>query len=305
MRITPTLIIPVTTCFLIWPALVGCHTPPMTYSASQLQSPSARARAAYLYWQRNNVPSLREKDYRRIALVDFSVEYVTAKMEMPGQNQPTFSPPAIAPGHIGLEYSGLFRKKLNFDESLCRQLADELHQMFISHLTRRGFEVVDSAEIRQAPAYQRLETSPRDNGSILQELNLIGSDTGRTKKMIIYPATGLQIVTGADGEDIEDVELDLLDQLHADVSLRVHIRVGVYQDHASIERGSIIWILTRDVVGNSTANRSLLSDNIVVTPRGFAPLQGEVYDVDSHKYLQAIRLLFPVYISMAIEPELY
>lgn len=303
MRISSTHIIAVTTCLLVWPALVGCHPAPMTYSAADLQTPDARARAAQLYWQRNNVPPLRPKGYRRIALVDFSVEYVTAKIEMPGRTQPTFSPPAIAPGHIGLEYSGLFRKQLSFDQSFCRQLADELHQMFVSHLTARGFEVCAPAEIRQAPAYQRLKTSPCDDGSILQELNLVGSDTGRTKKTITYPATGLQIVVGAVSEDIEDVELDLLDQLHADVSLRARIRVGVYQNHASVERGSIVWVLTRDLVGNITANRSLVSDSIVVTRAGFLPLQGELYTVDSHQYLEAMRLLFPAYISMAFEPE--
>ncbi len=282
-------------------SLLGCHAAPMTYSAADLQSAKTRARVAHLYWARNNVPARWEQRYRRVAIVDFSVEYVTAKIEVPGEQQPTFSPPAVAPAQIGIEFGGLFRKQSNYEPSLYQELADELHAMFTSELATRGFELLPAAEICGARAYQRLRTQERDDGSILQEFNLIGSDAGRVKQMVTYPATGYRIVSGAGQGDIEDVELALLDELGADVALRIHVRVGVYHGRASVERGSIIWVLARDVVGNLTAEKSLLSDELVVEAEGFVPIQGQACAVDSRKYLEALRQLFPPYISMAFE----
>jgi len=303
MRVRNAYLIGLASGIVVWPGLFGCHTAPMSYSAADLQSPETRARAAGLYWQRNNVPTLRERGCRRVAILDFSVEYVTGKIEVPGETQPTFSPPALAPAHVGLEYGGLFRKQINFKEALYRQLADELYAMLVEELVQRGFEVLAPSEVSAAAAYQRLKTRAHDDGSVLQEFNLIGSDTGRIKRIVTYPASGLRIVTGAAEGEIEQVELALLNELPADVSLRVHIRVGVYQRRASLERGSIAWVLTRDVVGNLTADRSLLSDDAVATSQRFLPIEGEAYAVDSERYLEAMRLLFPPYISMAFEAQ--
>lgn len=285
----------------VWISLLGCHAAPMTYSAADLQSAKTRARVAHLYWTRNNVPPEWEKRYRRVALVDFSVEFITAKIEVPGEEQPTFSPPAVAPAHVGLEFGGLFRKQFNYQPTLYRELADELCAMFIDELAARGLEVAAPEEVCGARAYQRLQTRQRDDGSILQELNLIGSDAGRVKQMVTHPASGYRIITGARQGDVERVELALLDELEADVALRVHVRVGVYRGRASVERGSVIWVLARDLVGNLTAEKSLLSDECIVETEGFVPIQGVAYAVDSQKYTEALRQLFAPYVSMVFE----
>jgi len=282
-------------------ALLGCHAAPLTYSAADLQSPRSRAKAAPLYWRCNNVPDIRQLERRRVAILDFSVEFITGKVEMPGQTQPTFSPPAIAPAHVGVEYSGLFRKQYEFDEQLYREATDGIYRIFIDALAERGFEVLPNDLVRESSAYKRLAVQDREAGSLLQEMNIIGSDTGRIKQMVTIPASGLRIVVRAAAGDIEEVELAMLDELDVDLSLRAHIRVGVYQDRASIDRGSVIWLLTRDAVGNLTADKSLLSDDVVATPGEFIPLQGRLFNIDSEGFLAAMRKMFPPYIAMAFE----
>lgn len=281
-------------CFAAALIIGGCHESSMT-------SPAAGQELASTYWKRHNVPNMSQRGYKRIAITDFSVEFVTVRMESPLESQSAFTPPPITPGQHGAVVSGLRRKQISFEPSLCKEVTDEMYDLFVGSLKSRGLEALPREEVTASEAYKRFSTLGTRDSSLTQRINLVGSDTGRTKRVKVYPASGLRIINGARNEDIEDVEADLLLELNADVSLRVHVRVGVFHGHASLERGSTVWVQSRDVIGNLTSDRSLLSEDVVVDEEKFKQLKGQPYIVLGERYHAAIKKLFPSFVAMGLE----
>ena len=71
------------------------------------------------------------------------------------------------------------------------------------------------------------------------------------------------------------------------------VRVGVHEGAASIERGSIIAITGKNVLGSMESRRSIFSDQAVLKNEGFLPIRGSKYEVHSKKYELAMKNLFP------------
>ncbi len=114
-----------------------------------------------------------------------------------------------------------------------------------------------------------------------------GSDTGRVKQLTVYSADGLAVIRGAGDVDIETVEAEMLEELSADVILRVRIRVGTYGGHPSLERGSTVWVRSPNVAGNLTSDRSLIS-NIRVVEEERDEFGGVALDIRVVRYEQGV-----------------
>jgi hypothetical protein len=281
--------------------LAGCRTAPETLGAADLRGADAPADTASEYWKQEGAPPMGEAGSRRVAIVEFSVEYVTVKHESPFQSQFMAGAPPVTPVTAGLAVSGLQRRQVSFGESLCAELPDELYAMFVAQLVERGFFVLSPERVCGSRAYQRFETAAMDDGSFLQRLNYVSSDTGSIKKMVAYPASGYRLVGEANDGDAEEVELALLDEVGADLALRVRVRVGVYRGHATVERGTVVNVLSRDATGSLNAERSLLSDVEVIDDKRFKAVKGQTVTVDALSYRSAMRRVFPPYMALGYE----
>lgn len=255
---------------LLTAVVAGCSGPAHTYSVVELTSPDVQQRAANTYWKRHDVPIMRDYGYKRVAIVDCSVEFVTRKVEAP-----------------------LKAVEIKYEHALYQAVADELYATFVAALESRGLEVIPGETVQSAVAFRGFVTQL----SIEQSWFGIASDTGRIKRTLIRSPGALRIVEKGRDVEVESVEAALIKEIGADVALRLRARVGVYEGRASLERGTTIWVLSEDVVGNLTADRSLLSDERVA----FEKTEGgtTVYSVETEKYVAAMRKMIPPFIEMA------
>jgi hypothetical protein len=256
--------------------LAGCAStptepPPRITSAAQLASPELRAKYASVYWRRNSVPDMRRYNYKRVAVTEFAVEFITSKIE------------------------GNARKDIAYSQYLFDLLPQELYALFVREVEQQKVEVLPIAAVTKSRAYMRFDTvASKGYRPPMEGVYLAPSDTGRVKQIDIYSAPGLNVLKGAGGADMESVEADLLKEVGADVALRVRLRLGCFAGHATIERGSTVWVLSRDVAGNLSQEMTLASDIRIVEAE-----KGTLVDVWVPKYRAAIEEMFPPLIAMA------
>lgn len=256
--------------FVMGCASTPAQPPPKIVSAAQLANPELQAKYAAVYWQRNSVPDMRKYGYKRVAVTEFAVEFVTSKIE------------------------GDARKNVAYSQYLFDSLPSELYAMFVREVERHGVEVLPAAAVAKSRAYMRFDTIPNGYRPAMEGVYYASSDTGRVKQIEIYSAPGLNILKGAGGKDVEAVEADLLKEVGADVALRVRLRLGCFAGHATLERGSTVWVLSRDVAGNLSQEKTLASDIRIIEEE-----KGASVDVWVPKYRAAVGEMFPPLISMA------
>lgn len=320
-------------------AAPGCETPAEPHTLVHLASPAVQSRLAGEYWSNHSVPEFSLANVQRVAIAEFSVEFVTGKIESPAPgdtadpNPPTDTanlpepagsitesdPPADPASDADTDSEAGAQSELAFETiatparpepietyldyppHVQEKLTDQLYAMLVVELLARGIEVIPRETLRATDAYQRLQTQKYSEATLVDEPNLTSSDTGRITKVAVRPATGLRLITGAAGEPVEAVEADLLNELAADAVIRARIRVGVTQGRAAVERGSTVWVLTRDSAGNLTADRSLISEGSVIDDNQTDPATSRGLAIHGDRFAKAIRSLFPPYLAMAFE----
>lgn len=269
-RQVPAVLVSLTIALVAGCASTPAEPPPKIASAAQLANPELQAKYASVYWRRNSVPDMRQDGYKRVAVTEFAIEFVTAKIE------------------------GDKRKNIAYSQFLFDSLPRELYAIFVQEVQRHRVEVLPTATVTKSRAYMRFDTVANGYRPAMDGVYYASSDTGRTQQIEIYSAPGLKILKGAGNADIEAVESDLLKEIGADVALRVRLRLGSFAGHATLERGSTVWVLSRDVAGNLSQEKTLASDIRIIEEE-----KGELVDVWVPKYRAAVLEMFPPLISMA------
>jgi hypothetical protein len=260
-----------------------------------LTSPQARKAAANHFWLRTNVPDLRGLGYHRIAIAEFVVEFVTAKRELTTdldeylRTHPEAKERASgAVQNIEIAYPNEFDYPAMLYELLCKDL------------TGRGFEVLPLRQVASASAYRSFEGTPESSTVELEDAYASASDTGRVRRLSIRPMPGLSVIRGGGGRAVEAIEEALREELKADVLLRIRVRVGTFNGHATLERGSVVHVVAPHVSGTISAERSLISEEWVLAETQPA-LGGAQARVSLPQYWAAARAMFPVFIAMAFD----
>ncbi|MHC5109801.1 MAG: hypothetical protein ACYTHJ_07985 [Planctomycetota bacterium] len=241
----------------------------------KLRDENAQAKYASVFWKRHGVPDMRPYNYKRIAIAEFTVEFVSRKIE---GNKST-----------SIEYSTY----------LMNDLPNSLYKMFRENLESRGLEVLPPSQVIRSRAFARLDTEMNGFKPELNNTSAFTSDTGRVKELTLYAAEEFRVVRGSGDADIESVEAEMLKELEADVVLRVRIRVGAYGGHPSLERGSTVWVLSPNVAGNLSFERSLISNIRVVEEKRTVIGRGSVLNIMVPDYLRGINEMFPAFLNMA------
>jgi hypothetical protein len=261
-----------------------------------LTQPEIVRQAATKYWRRNNFPRLGKSDSRRVALVDFTVEYVTELLEAPKRQGPTDK--QEKPEDIARRLGRFETRKIIFDSDFQHQLTAEIYAMLVRELEKTTRQIVPTTEIIATHAYQRAKTVAGPQTVLIGEIHRSDPERTYPRKVLVHAASGLRIFKKTPDDRAAQIAVDLLKEIDADVAVRARFRVGIHRGRATIERDSRIWVLSRRVRGNMILERSLISDNSVVTDEDFRLVNPEKYTVDSDKYLATMRRLFPILLEL-------
>ncbi len=277
----------------------GCHAPPVKLSEAKLADPASVRAAAGTYWEHQpEAPPAR--GFRKVALVEFAVEYVTEKLESLVDNQPGVVIHEFIPIGFAASMAGAGRIRIQIDEALRKELPDDMHRYFVDRLKDEGFELVPQEKVRSAAAYGKLKLGSPGHTDLAHAFNVAGTDVGVPRLLVIEPSSDTGLILGTvDGRTVEQVEQELIEEVGADVALRVRFRVSVYRQFASIEKWSILRVTKGDAVGYHFAERSLLSDEKVVRKEDFLPVAGIIKQIDTDAYRGAVKKLYPAFLAMA------
>ena len=281
---------------LLAAVMIGCKKPPDTYRESELADPEIVRLASTKYWRRTNFPRLTMSDSRRVAMVDFTVEFVTEMLEAPtwkGPDDEEEKPEAKA-----LRLGHFKPKKVIFDSDFRQQLTDEIYAILVRELEKTSRQIVPAAEITASQSYQLAKTVAGPQTMLLGQIHREDPDFSYPRKVLVHAAGGLRIFKKTPNDRAAQIAVALLREIGADVAVRARFRVGVHRGRATIKRGSRVWVLSRRVRGNMILKRTLLSDTRVVTDDDFRLVNPDDYTVDSEKYLATMRRLFPTLLRL-------
>ncbi|HKQ46664.1 MAG TPA: hypothetical protein VJZ71_01190 [Phycisphaerae bacterium] len=281
-------------------ALTGCHAPASKLSEADLGEPSKVKSAAPSYWEHEPKGPVTS-GYRKVALVEFAIEYVTEKLESLADNQPGVVIHEFIPIGLATSMAGAGRIRIQLDEAMRKEFPDELHRFFVDRLEAEGMTLVPREAIRASKAFKSLRLEKPGYRDLGHAFNVAGTDVGVPRLLVVEPATGFDVIVGTnDFRTVEQVEQDLIKEVGADVALRVRFRLSVYRQFASMEKWSILRVTKGDTFGYHFAERSLVSDETVVGKEQFLPVAGIIKQIDTDQYRLAIKKLYPPFLNMAV-----
>lgn len=279
----------------------GCHQPPAKLSEANLDSPANVKQAAAGFWEPDQ-QRIPPRGYRKVALVEFAVEYVTEKLESLADNQPGVVIHEFIPIGFVTSMAGAGRIRIQLDEELRREFPDQMRDHFVKALEDEGIELIPTENIRATEAYKKLSLGQPGHTDLGHAFNVAGTDVGVPRLLVIEPASGFDVILGTnDLRTVEEVEQDLIKEIDADAALRVRFRVSVYRQFASIEKWSILRVTKAGAAGYHFAERSLISDEKVVAKEDFLPVAGIIKQIDNDQFRIAINKLYPPFVAMAVQ----
>lgn len=259
------------------------------------------------HWKKEGWWSMPKNAGNKIAIVEFTVDYVTSRDKVLGKNQLNLMTVA--------RVAGVGRREYNFDESLKTSLPDQLYAEFVNKLQAQGYEVVSMDEV--AAAIERAEMVEGKAGVKKGGTYYHGFLSGGGKQKVqIYPVSGLPrlydgfFTFGKNARAMGNVMGDL----GAGTALRVHMRLGLHNGKATAEAGSSIDVFTGlesyelsgkknyycKTFGKIQGHNTLYYDSPVVDEKRFEAFKGNVWDVNSEDYAAAIRKFYPTYAAMGL-----
>jgi hypothetical protein len=272
----------------------GCHAAPKS-----MPDPDKLATApASEYWKADRVPQIRAG--AKLAILEFSVEYVTEKIESPTESQPEIFAADYGAAGFVLTSAGVGKKTLSLDKELMASLPNEFYSVFVDELREAGYEVVPTETLRAAKSFKYFKSFKPGFSHAGQRLNPMGADTGNIKATKVHPADGLIVLKNAGRMRIADAEASLAQELGADAVMRVRFRVGLFRGRPTIEAGSKITVTTIGATGSIHSTRSIVSEKCICEKGSFRFFRGLVYTPDVAQYRECLVPMFPWYSRMAV-----
>jgi len=287
--------------------LAGCQEPPplppSTYRQADLSTPTGiSGETLTALWDRGNLPDLSVHEGKKIAIVMFEVEFVTSEWEAlpwkPMKKDEVEEKPEAKRARLET-----FREKtIAYPPGFPRKLTDEMYASLVAEMQKRGRVVLPAEAVRGSKVYAGLKTFDGSQTMIMDNAQRSDPDVGYPSGILVCPGGGLGLVYGTYKGPVEEAAIALLKELDADVAAAVRIRVSVFRGSATIERGSKVWLLSRDAYGTGVMRRSLASDGGVLAKEEFQVVYPDRISVDGDAFAAAIHKLFPAVIGLALQP---
>ena len=265
-------------------ALAGCHAAPIQ---------EADFRASHVEFERDGVMN----SVGQLAIAELSVESVDTKSRYPGPGAVVFDPATLVPP---LHVFGVGIRLTEFPKGLREHLPTTFYGDAERALAKARIELVDVDVVAEASAYRDYGTERFVRSSVLRHLDPRGTDTGRARRSRTYPASGLAVLTGGDGL-LEAVDGKLRAQLSADGVLRIRLRIGSHEGHATLESGSTLTLTTATGALSASLPRTIMSDEHVGRSEGYLPFRGSLDRLDRAAYRAAVRRLVRRFLHDALE----
>jgi hypothetical protein len=278
---------------------------PNEFEATSMATPEQLSAQAKKYWKGAGLKKIRAAGYKKAAIVEFSVEYVTlTKSDWTGH------------GNFGLldvaqAASGAGKKKVELDEELKRSLPRVLHDAFRDQMIADGYDVKTVEEVVASPAFAQLAGSEDPGKKTTRDEHAYAAD--KKEKAEIYPVESLMNLKMGAFKVVENTETmaKLASDLGVDVLLRAHFRVGVIKGgRPTLEAGSWISVGAGPTAagtrygfaqqGRLDSKDGLVAAEDVTDSHEHHGAKGTIMDVNSDAYQAALLRMFPAYSGMGL-----
>jgi len=167
-------------------SLMGCGGPKKFDSAS-LSEPSQARTQSNSYWSKQGWWSLPKDGGRKVAITEFTVQYVTNREENMSRNR------------LGLlmvaEMTGVGKRKYEFEDGFKAKLPTDLYNTFVKELEAAGFTVAPMSAVTSAAAMDKVSAGEEGaRKGMSQGGGFFKSDT--KQKGELYSVEGLNRMYG-------------------------------------------------------------------------------------------------------------
>jgi hypothetical protein len=278
------------------------------FNPEEFQTPEQIEQGAKGLLKASGLKKIRAKDVSKVTVVEFSVEYVTAQKK-----------DATGRGRFGLidivQFAGPGKKKIEIEDTFKASLPQTLYDVFVAELEGAGYSVAPKEEVASNPAYENVKG--KEAGAKKRTTSGGAVRTAKTKKLETYPVEGLMTFKQGAFSAAKNIkaETELMHGLGVDMTLRVHVRVGIAKKgRPAIEEGTIFNVAaglksrgpegkeshTIENMGTVTAKKTLMYGADVVEDKEFKAFKGKVLTVNSEKFEAALMEMFPTYSKVVI-----
>ena len=203
---------------------------------------------------------------RRVAITEFSVEFVDVQFQNPfGHPTMINSSPAQVPC-AGPAWHRAERRWHEANADVDRPIKSRCRRPFVTSSNdiceKYGLIIVPQTDVTASAGYAKLKPRPSVSSSWAHFLKPVTTDTGVVLRTHTVAAPGLGVATCGSAA-LASAESEIKRETGADVVMAVKLRVGTYHQKAALEQNSSIrWTAANSSI-TLTAQKSLVSDSDV------------------------------------------
>ena len=236
---------------------------------------------------------------RRVAITEFSVEFVDVQFQNPFghptmvKSLPAPVPAPTLPVQPGMEPSGVGTRLTPMSKADQINTSQALHNVFERYLRENGLIIVPQKAVTACAGYAKLKPRPSVSSSWALFLKPASTDTGVVLRTHTVAAPGLGVAT-CGAAAMASAEAEIKRETDADVVMAVKLRVGTYHKKAALEQNSIIrWTAANSPI-ILTAQKALVSDADVTDASRLIPVAGRIEPVHQDQFVRQLEEMLPV-----------
>jgi hypothetical protein len=237
---------------------------------------------------------------RRVAITEFSVEFVDVQFQNPF-GHPTVinsSPAAALPAPPGTDSSSAHSEQTPMSTADQIQISQTLRDVFERHLRENGLIIVPQTDVTTSAGYANLKPRPSVSSPWTQFLKPATTDTGVVLRTHTVAAPGLGVATCGSAA-LASAESEIKRETGADVVMAVKLRIGTFHQKAALEQNSNIRWTAADRAITLTAQKTLVSESNVTDDSRFIPFVGRIEPVQHEQFVRQLEAMLPAFIGLA------
>jgi hypothetical protein len=237
---------------------------------------------------------------RRVALTEFSVEFVDVQFQNPFGSPTVINSPSAPtlPVQPGADLSSARTNQTPTSTADQIQISQALRDVFARHLRENGLMIVPPPDVTASAGYANLKPRPSVSSSWAQFLKPVTTDTGVVLRTHTVAAPGLGVATCGSAA-LASAESEIKRETDADVVMAVKLRVGIYHQKAALEQNSSIRWTAADRSITLTAQKTLVSESKVTDASRFIPFAGRIEPVHHEQFVRQLEEMLPAFIGLA------
>jgi hypothetical protein len=237
---------------------------------------------------------------RRVAITEFSVEFVDAQFQNPfGHptmiNSSSAPTPPVQPG-ADLGSARTNQTPMSTADQI--QISQALRDVFERHLRQNGLIIVPQADVTASAGYANLKPRLSVSSPWAQFLKPVTTDTGVVLRTHTVAAPGLGVAT-CGRSALASAESDIKRETDADVVMAVKLRVGTYHQKAALEQNSSVRWTAADRSITLTAQKALVSESNVTDASRSILFAGRTEPVHQEQFVRELQAMLPAFIGLA------